>query len=578
MLAATADRVQRQLEEVFCPEKALEVKVADSITVMYPKEEQERYAISPYGRKECKDDTVTYVAAPRYVATPLTYQSVDTNMIEESLRYAREGFSRFHQAPVKEMELVESKPHVGEYERALFDILPSPIVLVNPGGTTIWNSRNHNVRIKCEEGDRERIRRHYEKMDRPVPWATDSDEFLIHYYGFHGDTQPRARRWIRFIPSPTAEHHYKGWVVKWDEDGCTLSYSSRTLHHYRIDNETTDNRYNPRTADHILGCRQERYLVECNWNLTDWKDEKIYYGTLNLEGTLPAPNSRGEYYDSEYVWDVPGGGTYMSRRPAIRQLALKLGKRAKPFSAFGKYPINMFTSVLRESVMHYGCGGISVLPIHRRDYLGPDKPVGIIVTKNIIHSPLALCPGLFFTHVRFDPHRCAIDTKEKVFAFCRTLKEVESRLPMIVKHLTEEDIPLLPNSRGPSESWETISRKVEEAADHAERIGSLIKRTAIPLATYGHYLSRHPHYLLICPKVYAAYMNTDRSAARMLSMPLTESAYDYLVIHTSAVMSQSWMDEFLSDNGAPLDREYECLLKASHRHYRVAGGRMYRIT
>lgn len=583
-LKRTAFKMQKTLNEIYTPERALETRVTDSYPMVIPDTLRQKYDISKYGRKSISGDDIVIHACPHYHPRPLQWVSVDSNMIESALKYAQKGSATYNQDEVKEMELVNSKPGAGSYEKALFAKLKTPFVIVSPGGSTIWNAADYQHYVTADPSDYQRIESHYSMMNRPVPWLDRTDaKSLIHYYGFHGVPEgQRARIWCAFHPNPLASHLYKYLQKEESQDRIVLEYQARIRHRLELHYRPTCRRYSAKTVDMYLNLSYERYCLETNMDLGVKRDQSIYFSSLFLDGVMPLKGPDGIVQDEQYVWDVPGSGTYFSRRGRIIQEAERLRKVPVPFQPYGHYPVGMQTEELIQSPMYRTARGMTLMPIRRYDRLPPTAPTGVLITANNIDPPLMLCPGLFFRHVRFDAHLATLDTvATDPYVFCRNLTEVEVRLPLIIKFFSIDTPAVIPHSVSPAEDWRTIAVDVEKASDMGLTLGQLVKRTNMAVATYGHYFKRNPTYVLLDEKYYAhvGFVNDqeedDRGQTPITHLRPLVDIYDLKIRRADELFDPGWYDAIVRGAGAERSAVGEFTLRATRKHYVVRDNKVY---
>jgi len=584
-LAGTAHRLQRQLNEVFTPEFALEVRVADSWPVQIPQELQRKYDIGPYGRKAINGDKIVIHAAPTFKPYPLQYQSVDTNMIQDALHYASHGYASFNQDPVQKMVPVEkmSAGPIVMYERELISRFPSPVVLVNPSGSTIWACENLNVVIQCEESQREHVERQYEAMGRPVPWVTTNTSRLIHYLGSHGVRTPPCRRtWYALTPNCQYVPVYQNWQVKEVDDGFRVVYTTKTRHDYIIPNIPIAHRLSAQSTDIFLGTDRKMFFLESNAPLSLSRSQKVFFGSHFLRSPLPPLQPDGTRQDEQYVWDVPGSGTYYSRREKIAIFAASVGKVSVPLLLEGDIPIAIQTEELAPMTYHRTSRGWSLVPISSHGEVQGGFN-GCLITRNPQYKPLSACPGLYYTQVKCDPDNGILDTIESDYFFLRSISEVGSRLPLILKLLSNDSSIYLPKGKGPPQHWSDVQTVLDSSIEKGYTLGRIVQVSGIASSVIGIFVSRVNNYLFYSPSMKSIMTKLRKSGdipqnyrygkkLRELQGYIPgEPPYERAVAHSSDVFEFHWYQAFRDGIEVETTPEQMICLCMTFQNYRVTG-------
>lgn len=199
------------------------------------------------------------------------------------------------------------------------------------------------------------------------------------------------------------------------------------------------------------------------------RDTKVYEGAGYLDGQLPAPTEAGYVEDSEYVWDVPGPGTFFSRRGLARKYAKDVGKQLKPISDSGTIPLGLQTEQLQTSILHRSHGGALTLALTQsKERPPPNCPTGVLVTQNSLHDPLLTIPGLYYTKASYDPATHKVYTSELRYFFGRTMEEVMQRVPLVIAHFSlDSSLPHL--GKGPSIDWIRLDEDIRESAKREKK-------------------------------------------------------------------------------------------------------------
>lgn len=551
-----AEVLLQKLNDVYESDELMERHVSNAFPVAFTQEFQQLHSVGPYGRKTIKGDNIVIHAAPVNYEQPMKWCSDDSTQISAVHRYVKGGNS-FSQTGVPHLTSINdpSGSVINRYEQLLLESLREPIVLHNPSNSALWAARNCDVIVDCPQDDRRVIEEEFKKMSKHCRFYDRGCSNMMFYLGTNS---PRhipsyVRRWISFTPNPQrALPVYESWICTPRPDGYHVTYvkKARLPYDYIIPFRPLASRFSAETTDKYLGISERCFMLETNQSIhIDGRSTAVFEDYMYLDGHLP--QGTGHLEDLTHVWDVPGPGTYLSRRPAIEEYARQVGKVPIPLLSEGCVPVGLQTEFLSESTMRRHARGFSTCPVKSYGPVINPKCVGFAVSRNPTWDSLSYCPGLHFCKCPYDPIAGIVDCCEPFFFFCRSLVEISARLPAIISLFLSpyrKELYIKP----PPEHWSKIVDVLGQAAERELTLGETVKEFGIPSASLCAALYRSTIYGLIYPTIWRRLSNMSNTPGSFLDSMVQGSKGSHLAHYNAPDPSMSrkivLLSNYISDD------------------------------
>jgi len=484
---ASADSLARRLNEIYPMTRAPDISVSNAYPVLLTEEVQETYKVGPFARKVVTSSGTEVHAGPRDVDTTPQYKSeVETyiSRVEELVAGGRPSWS-FSEVP--ESKLIKEKEPDGivRYERGVIEQIISRqgiAYLINPSIATVWAAERLNYKIVAPKDYRYMYKDVLAKQNR-----AESVSF--------SDT---AQGWVYLgANGPKGCTQYAKWMCLWinpynckKEGNFEMSIKDLnvTMRYQRKNREVSvvmpaypeGVRYSSTTTDILLKQGMSSYLLESSHPLTEIRSDSVGYGDLWLP-PFPAVQAGKQYIeDAELVWDVPGGGTYMSRRREVEAYALTVKKQPAPLLQKGSVNICYDTEQLRYCQLRKVDQGFATFPIA---VISP-KPIKtrttvrvLLVSQDTRGLPIDDLPGLYHTFTDWDPETQTLHyTSAFDFVALRDWGQVGRYQLAIVQFLLRDTWPHIP-SRG------LFRKEFEVTSDVVASLSTMVELTPVPTLT-----------------------------------------------------------------------------------------------
>jgi len=438
-LLSSADRLRARLYEKYDTESRLVSSVNNSWPVTFTHEMREEHKIYPYGRREVHGTGSILWASPEAVDRTAKWIPQNVGSIEQMERTRAGVAATWEWKEIKKSEPVhEDKGRQFQYEKALLTQLSysqGRVYMLNPSNGTVWAAEKLDFRIICDPQWEAMYAETLQKMQVRTNVFSPVPRDKIVYVGPHGKPEGYSiPLWCSLLPNVYAQSETgKPHEFEVQADGVRFEYVRRG-HTVRGKLYFAPGviRYNPATVDSFLLLSTQgtlnQFFLETNMNIAV-KDIEQHSTPLQWVVEEPKGNE-----DDFIVWDVPGPGTYMSRRHLIELRAVEAGKRPCTLSNVGgAVAVSLTTVKLGHQRFFSFQGNASQLRIN--GWGEPECPETMIMVHDHPDrgQPLMLVPGLFFSLVPWGSKNGCINWFHGKFFLLKSMRAVHDSQIDIVK-------------------------------------------------------------------------------------------------------------------------------------------------
>jgi len=360
-------------EEIIAKALDGELGVGNGIPVEFTPEFCKEYEVGKLGRFTFAEGVRKYHAAPRSVNRQASWTvKVDDYIAEvEAMRSGgKYDFSRAAAVPeYKEVYTESGVAHA--YEPAVLQHvfnLSKDVTLINPSIGCMWrvpaDKRTINITFT---GDQEVAIAEITAIAKKRSLRISFNEPRgLCYLGTNGARSvPRDKEWIALLPNPfVTEFPYEEYSIHDTEEGIWMTYM-RKMRRVRtlLPVNPEFNVYNPLTVDasfcHSKSSHHIGYFLFSSIPLdirsVDMVSDPIFFFDTVVEMVDGVARKDG------VVYDVAGGGTFLSRRNVVVKYAEEHGLNVAPLSDSGRFGVGYMSVQPKETdVVHYDVRGSTI--------------------------------------------------------------------------------------------------------------------------------------------------------------------------------------------------------------------------
>jgi len=360
----------KELLEIF--REKIDFAVGNSEVMEFVQPLVDKHSIYRHGRATIFEGSMEYFGCPVNIDRKAKWDINVPNSIDLVANYALGKKADFSKPlplpdPIPLKKSKGSKLHL--YEKALFTKITAihgPITMVNPSKSAIWSACHLKYHIYFSDetidtkdyrlGIREEVKRSGHEFSEV--YNLDG----ICYLGSNGPQNEMPGRWFSLSPNPwVASFPFDIYEIQDGSLGIILKYyKNNKLRTCNILRYPDYGRYSPSDLDLHCGISGEvSFFLETNFYTIPCSLDNDAGPIAGYVPQFPPYNDvkLGDKtfrvsYDNNFLYDIVGYGTYMSRRHKLIEFQSLLGLNLVPITKVGPCEITWFGFTSRD------CGGI----------------------------------------------------------------------------------------------------------------------------------------------------------------------------------------------------------------------------
>jgi len=384
MSASFKERLRASAEREIALAKEQDLQVGNAEQLTLDQDVADHYGISTLARMEKNGVERVIFAAPISIDRTSWWTPVVDDHINDVAALVR-GEEVELGRPRRDPRVVHNKLTSGvpnAYESKLLSyIVEQPFVLVNPAmGTLFRVSSPYPVPVCLTnnyESRREEVIRIGKQERKSFEFVKEIGDKLA-YLGSNGVQDVVPRRWIALTPNPyQSPFPYENYSIKATDYGMLMNY-------VRNDHQTTSvlrfmpqdiYRYSPKQVDTSFFCCPSKkvkgghYFLESSVPIEMKQESDVSEFVRYLSHYVPREDEQSYSEDDEFLYDVPGCDTYLSRYTRVVRDARMRGKKAVPlYSTHDKYGVSLASDEPRRSMVTHVVSheGVTVFNMNNR--------------------------------------------------------------------------------------------------------------------------------------------------------------------------------------------------------------------
>jgi len=436
---------------------------------------RKRFSVEPHGIL-VPGDVDTIHACPDTIDRRSRYDSSQrtNNSIVDSLLDGEEPNYCFDevkfQTPKEDMA---NKPTIA-YERQLAKRLTANgarIILVNPAPQTLWSMEEYDYRIEVNPEWREEYVKILESTNHdkratfePFPIG----QKVVRYYGTNGVPDKVVGQWAAYWPNPFLEDSpFPDYAYYFRDDEIEMRYMKKNRHvQVTMPLLPKAVRYTPRTVDEAFKMDGAQfYFLESNVAFNEpffnIANEYADFGVDFVQG--PIPNMvAGVAESAAYVFDVEGGGTYLSRRERIAHVAAERGKAPVPIARVGDHPIGFKTEKLMPQELYSHARAVATFPFRFGRVQEAAHTQYVTALSAEPSGRISPIPGLYWKTVWYDKNTREVNSAPGKIFFCRGERELNQYRMYALKFFFGDDREANSRTSSDGRKDQDLSSKVND--------------------------------------------------------------------------------------------------------------------
>jgi hypothetical protein len=317
--------------------------VGDAVQVQFEEKLRKDHHIGQFGRMTLNHGAQVFHAGPISVDTTLRYAMTYKGHMDEAEKWAQNEQVTFEFPDVYEPPPIIKPVYpttLHKVESSVLQVahqLTNSLHLVSPSEGTLWRTEFIECSVSAQPSRKEEICNILKKINKNVTIQDEGYPSELHYLGSNGPFDEfLPAKWFALVPNPfQAKFPYEPYTLSMSDQGIAVSYIRNGLRQEFFLHRTPDYHLIP---PHALAAKFS-IVTDSFFLATNYKPLAQFFSIESVRNApvagyisykvdrIPPYDDEGVCSDDEFVYDVIGPGTFLSRYWLICFMAQRYGRR-----------------------------------------------------------------------------------------------------------------------------------------------------------------------------------------------------------------------------------------------------------